>query len=140
MDLRADLQNFETILYNDTNEKYSFKNISDILLLPHNRVLINTGLKLELPENIEAQIRSRSGLSLKQGLVVANGVGTIDPDYRGYIKVILLNTSNASIRISHGDRIAQLVFNRVEKLFFETVSQLSETERNEGGFGHTGKN
>jgi dUTP pyrophosphatase len=111
----------------------------DIKLKPLERVLVPTGIFIELPENHEAQIRPRSGLAIKHGITVLNTPGTIDFDYLGQIKVILVNLSNEDFIVKHGDRIAQMVINKIEKarltpvLFFETV-----TERNEGGFGHTG--
>jgi dUTP pyrophosphatase len=103
------------------------------------RVLIPTGLFLALPENWEAQIRPRSGLAIKQGLTCLNTPGTIDADYRGELKVILINLSNETQVISDGDRIAQMVFQKVEKVILEKVETLASTERGAGGFGHTGK-
>jgi dUTP pyrophosphatase len=103
------------------------------------RVLIPTGLFLALPENWEAQIRPRSGLAIKQGLTCLNTPGTIDADYRGELKVILINLSNEEQVISDGDRIAQMVFQKVEKVILEKVETLDVTERGTGGFGHTGK-
>jgi dUTP pyrophosphatase len=103
------------------------------------RVLIPTGLFLALPENWEAQIRPRSGLAIKQGLTCLNTPGTIDADYRGELKVILINLSNESQLITDGDRIAQMVFQKVEKVILEKVESLEVTERGSGGFGHTGK-
>jgi dUTP pyrophosphatase len=103
------------------------------------RVLIPTGLFLALPENWEAQIRPRSGLAIKQGLTCLNTPGTIDADYRGELKVILINLSNEPQLITDGDRIAQMVFQKVEKVILEKVESLEVTERGSGGFGHTGK-
>jgi dUTP pyrophosphatase len=103
------------------------------------RVLIPTGLFLALPENWEAQIRPRSGLAIKQGLTCLNTPGTIDADYRGELKVILINLSNEPQLITDGDRIAQMVFQKVEKVILEKVENLEATERGAGGFGHTGK-
>ncbi|MFM6994332.1 MAG: dUTP diphosphatase [Sediminibacterium sp.] len=104
------------------------------------RVLVPTGLFFELPENLEAQVRPRSGLAIKQGITCLNTPGTIDADYRGEVKVILINLSNEVQTIQDGDRIAQVVFQQVEKVQFEKVETLNETERGAGGFGHTGKN
>lgn len=112
---------------------------SPITMAPMERVLIPTGLFLALPENWEAQIRPRSGLAIKQGLTCLNTPGTIDADYRGELKVILINLSNEAQVISDGDRIAQMVFQKVEKVILEKVEILEETERGAGGFGHTGK-
>lgn len=110
-----------------------------ITMAPMERVLIPTGLFLALPENWEAQIRPRSGLAIKQGLTCLNTPGTIDADYRGELKVILINLSNEPQLITDGDRIAQMVFQKVEKLILEKVGTLDATERGVGGFGHTGK-
>ena len=110
-----------------------------ITMAPMERVLIPTGLFLALPENWEAQIRPRSGLAIKQGLTCLNTPGTIDADYRGELKVILINLSNEPQLITDGDRIAQMVFQKVEKVILEKVESLDATERGAGGFGHTGK-
>jgi dUTP pyrophosphatase len=108
-------------------------------LKPMERVLIPTGLFMELPEGLEAQIRPRSGLAVKQGITCLNTPGTIDADYRGEIKVILINLSETVQTIQDGDRIAQMVIQRVEKISWQPSEQLNTTERNEGGFGSTGK-
>ena len=110
-----------------------------ITMAPMERFLIPTGLFLALPENWEAQIRPRSGLAIKQGLTCLNTPGTIDADYRGELKVILINLYNESQLITDGDRIAQMVFQKVEKVILEKVENLEATERGAGGFGHTGK-
>ncbi len=110
-----------------------------ICLAPLERGLIPTGLFIAIPQNAEVQIRPRSGLAIKQGLTCLNTPGTIDADYRGEIKVILINLSNESQTIQDGDRIAQMVFQQVEKANWELVVELEVTERGEGGFGHTGK-
>jgi dUTP pyrophosphatase len=112
---------------------------SPISMVPMERILIPTGLFLALPENWEAQIRPRSGLAIKQGLTCLNTPGTIDADYRGELKVILINLSNEVQIISDGDRIAQMVFQKVEKVILQKVEILEATERGAGGFGHTGK-
>ena len=112
---------------------------SPITMAPMDRVLIPTGLFLALPENWEAQIRPRSGLAIKQGLTCLNTPGTIDADYRGELKVILINLSNEPQLIADGDRIAQIVFQKVEKVILQKVEALDATERGVGGFGHTGK-
>lgn len=103
------------------------------------RVLMPTGLYIELPDGYEAQIRPRSGLAIKQGITCLNTPGTIDADYRGEIKIVLINLSKEEQVIQPGDRIAQLVIQKIEKGVWEQVEQLEITERNAGGFGHTGK-
>jgi dUTP pyrophosphatase len=121
MDLRAWLPNNEPII------------------LTHGKsVLIPTGLKIEIPYGYEAQIRPRSGLALKRNIGVLNSPGTIDPDYRGDVGIILFNSGMQAQIIEHGDRIAQMVINKVEIVETEVVTELSDTARGEGGFGHTG--
>jgi dUTP pyrophosphatase len=120
MDLRADLTD-------------------DVVMQPLSRALVPTGLFIELPAGTEAQIRPRSGLAFKQGITVLNSPGTIDADYRGEIKVLLVNLSDAPVTLSDGERIAQMVIARHESIAWQPVSQLEETERGAGGFGHTGK-
>ena len=110
-----------------------------VQLAPLERALIPTGLHIALPNNWEAQIRPRSGLAIKQGLTCLNTPGTIDADYRGEIKVILINLSNEIQVIQDGDRIAQIVFQQVEKMEWQLVENLETTQRGDGGFGHTGK-
>jgi dUTP pyrophosphatase len=104
------------------------------------RCLVKTGLFLELPAGVEAQVRPRSGLALKKGITVLNSPGTIDADYRGEVGVILINLSKDKFSINPGDRIAQLVFAKHEQADFQEVEVLSETDRGEGGFGSTGNN
>lgn len=114
-------------------------NIDDpITLHPMERRLIPTGLHIALPEGYEAQVRPRSGLALKHGLTVLNSPGTIDADYRGEISVVLINLSQQDFVINAGERIAQLVIARYEQAELVTVETLDETERGEGGYGHTG--
>ncbi len=120
MDLRADL-------------------IEPIELKPLERILVSTGLFIELPEGFEAQIRPRSGLAAKFGITVLNSPGTIDADYRGEIKVILVNLSNQIFVINDGERIAQMVIAKHESIDWEVVDKLNETKRGAGGFGHTGR-
>ena len=112
----------------------------EIELKPLERKLIPTGLFIELPIGYEAQVRPRSGLALKSGVTVLNSPGTIDADYRGEIGVILINLSNQTFTVQNGDRIAQLVISKHERITWTPVTGLSETERGSGGFGHTGKN
>lgn len=111
---------------------------SPILLKPLDRKLIPTGLHIALPEGYEAQVRPRSGLALKKGITVLNTPGTIDADYRGEVGVILVNLSHEDFVVQSGERIAQMVINKVEQAEFIQVEVLDETERGEGGFGHTG--
>lgn len=106
---------------------------------PLERLLVPTGLFIELPVGYEAQIRPRSGLAIKQGLTCLNTPGTIDADYRGEIKIILINLSRQEQVIHPGDRIAQMVIQKVENIEWVPVTELETTQRNAGGFGHTGK-
>lgn len=121
MDLRADLT-------------------SPVTLKSLERKLIPTGLFIELPEGYEAQVRPRSGLAIKQGITCLNSPGTIDSDYRGEIKIVLINLSGEEQIINPGDRIAQMVIEKIEKIRWQEVTVLTETVRNAGGFGSTGKN
>ena len=116
-------------------------NLSEpVTLAPMERRLISTGLFIALPEGYEAQIRPRSGLSLKHGITIPNSPGTIDADYRGEICIILINFSAEEFTIEDGERIAQMVIARHEQAEWQEVEVLDETERGAGGFGHTGKN
>ncbi|HTK21186.1 MAG TPA: dUTP diphosphatase [Mucilaginibacter sp.] len=119
MDLRADLE-------------------STVLLNPMERKLIPTGLHIELPEGHEAQIRPRSGLAYKHGISIVNSPGTVDADYRGEIKVLLINLSTEPFEINSGDRIAQMIVSKHEKVEWQQVEILNETTRGAGGYGHTG--
>lgn len=110
-----------------------------IRLAPLERVMVPTGLYVEIPEGYEIQVRPRSGLAAKYGISVANAPGTIDPDYRGEIKVILVNLSNEVFELKPGERIAQLVVAQFTRIEWESVEQLSDTERGAGGFGSTGR-
>ncbi|MFN5375798.1 MAG: dUTP diphosphatase [Chitinophagaceae bacterium] len=109
-----------------------------LTIAPLERMMVPTGIFLEIPHGYEAQVRPRSGLAIKQGLTCLNSPGTIDADYRGELKVILINLSAEHQVISHGDRIAQMVFQKIEIVELESTDQISETARNAGGFGHTG--
>jgi len=111
-----------------------------ITLGPLQRAMVPTGLFIELPEGYEAQIRPRSGLAAKYGISVTNSPGTIDADYRGEIKVLLVNLSADPFVINHGERIAQMVIARHEKVEWQEAESLEESERGEGGFGSTGRN
>ena len=110
----------------------------NVTLRPTERKLIPTGLYMELPDGYEAQIRPRSGLAFKNGITLPNSPATIDSDYRGEIKVALINLSNEDFVIKSGDRIAQMVIAKYEKVFWQNTNSLSETQRGQGGFGHTG--
>lgn len=120
MDLRADIEKNHT-------------------LHPLERMLVPTGLFIELPMNYEAQVRPRSGLAIKHGITCLNSPGTVDADYRGELKVVLINLSNEPQTIHPGDRIAQMVIQKVEKIILTQVNEINSTVRGEGGFGHTGK-
>lgn len=113
-----------------------------MIIKPMERVLIPTGIFLEIPNGFEGQVRARSGLSIKHGLTMVNGVGTVDSDYRGELKVPMINLGSEEFKVESGDRIAQIVFARYEAVNFESVSStedLEKTERGTGGFGHTGR-
>lgn len=120
MDLRANLQ-------------------QPVKLEPMQRALIPTGLFIELPLGFEAQVRPRSGLTIKHGITCLNSPGTIDSDYRGEIKIVLINLSNETFTIQHGERIAQMIIQPITKAEWQVVKILNESKRGEGGFGHTGK-
>jgi len=109
------------------------------MLKPLERALVPTGIFIEIPQGYEVQVRPRSGLAIKHGITCLNTPGTIDADYRGEIKVILINLSQEEQVIQHGDRIAQIVVQQVEQAVWKPVEELEATERNAGGFGHTGK-
>jgi dUTP pyrophosphatase len=114
-------------------------NLSEaILLKPMERKLIPSGLFIELPVGFEAQIRPRSGLALKHGISILNSPGTIDADYRGEIKILLINFSETDFEVNNGDRIAQMIISRHEQVSWEQVEMLSDTVRGAGGYGHTG--
>ena len=113
-------------------------NGGSLVLEPHKRALVPTGIRIALPEGFEAQVRPRSGLAAKAGITVLNSPGTVDADYRGEVKVILINHSDEPFVIRDGDRIAQMVIARHESAAFEVVSSLDDTQRGEGGFGSTG--
>lgn len=110
----------------------------DISIKPFQRIVVPTGLFIELQKGFEAQIRPRSGLALKHGITVLNSPGTIDADYRGEIKILLINLSDTDFSIKSGDRIAQMIIAKHEQVIWEDAEQLTETSRGEGGYGHTG--
>jgi dUTP pyrophosphatase len=111
---------------------------SELVLNPGERALVPTGIALAIPDGYEAQIRPRSGLALRHGITLVNSPGTIDPDYRGEICVIVINHGAEPFMIRNGDRIAQIIFTRFIRADLQEVSELDETSRNSGGFGHTG--
>ena len=111
---------------------------NDFILKSGERALVPTGLFFQIPKGYEAQVRARSGLAIRNGIGLVNGIGTGDTEYRGEIKVPLINWSNEDFTIHNGDRIAQVVINKYEYVEFEITDKLSYTERGEGGFGHTG--
>ncbi|HOF16474.1 MAG TPA: dUTP diphosphatase [Bacteroidales bacterium] len=131
------LPSYETIASAGMDVKAFLEN--PVVLAPFERKLIPTGLYIELPIGYEAQIRPRSGLAIKSGITVLNTPGTIDADYRGEVKVIIINMSNENFTIHNGDRIAQMIVSKHEQAEWEEVESLTDTERGEGGFGHTGK-
>ena len=112
--------------------------VKTLEIKPGGRCLIPTGLSVAIPEGYEIQCRMRSGLALKMGLALTNGVGTIDADYIGDIGIILMNTSNYPVRINEGDRLMQIVLAKTERIEWEPVDSLDDTERGDGGYGHTG--
>ena len=111
----------------------------DLLIPSGKRALVHTGLRLAIPEGFEVQIRPRSGLALKHGITVLNTPGTIDSDYRGEVGVILLNTGDGMFEVKKGDRIAQMILNKVEQINWTEVEELPDTNRSTGGFGSTGR-
>ncbi|EJF06354.1 deoxyuridine 5'-triphosphate nucleotidohydrolase Dut [Thiovulum sp. ES] len=119
---------------------FDFSSVENLVLKKGETALVKTGLSFEIPENLEIQVRPRSGLALKHGITVLNSPGTIDSDYRGEIQVILINHGKEDFQISVGDRIAQGVVARVEKVNLQITDEVSQTERGSGGFGSTGKN
>jgi len=133
---RHDLPHYETIASAGMDLRASLT--ESRILKPLERTIVGTGLFIELPIGIEAQVRPRSGLAAKKGITVLNAPGTIDADYRGEIGVILVNLSNEDFTINNGERIAQLVIAKHERAEWQDVQELSETERGEGGFGSTG--
>lgn len=110
----------------------------DLIIKPLERVVIPTGLYVKIPDGYEIQIRARSGLALKHGLSLPNGIGTIDSDYRGELGVIIINLSKEEYTVKSGDKIAQMVLSKYEKIQLEQVDVLDESKRGSGGYGHTG--
>jgi dUTP pyrophosphatase len=133
---KNDLPKYETLFSAGMDVRANL--IESICLNPLERKLIPTGIFLEIPAGFECQVRPRSGLAFKNGITVLNSPGTIDADYRGEVGVLLINLSTEPFVIENGERIAQLVFSKVEQIEFELVGTLSETDRGTGGFGSTG--
>jgi len=133
---KNDLPKYETLLSAGMDVRANLT--ESICLNPLERKLIPTGIFLEIPAGFECQVRPRSGLAFKNGITVLNSPGTIDADYRGEVGVILINLSTEPFVVENGERIAQLVFSKVEQIEFELVGALSETDRGTGGFGSTG--
>lgn len=116
-----------------------YANVHEVQIIPAGKIkLIPTGIKISMPQDFEAQVRSRSGLALKYGISLLNSPGTIDADYRGEIKLIMINLGENDFKISRGDRIAQMIINKIWRPDFKVVDTLEESERGIGGFGHTG--
>lgn len=118
---------------------YDVRATADVELAPGAIALVPTGLVMELPEGLECQVRPRSGLALKHGITLPNSPGTIDPDYRGELGIIVQNLGGETFRLARGERIAQLVFARFEAPAVEEVAEVAETARGRGGFGSTGR-
>jgi len=131
-----ELPNYETLASAGMDLRANI--LQAITLQPLERAIVKTGLFIELPIGFEAQVRPRSGLAAKNGITVLNAPGTIDADYRGEIGVILVNLSNTAFTIENGERIAQMIIAKHERAEWDLVTELSETERGEGGFGSTG--
>ena len=131
------LPNYETVASAGLDLRANIEEV--IHLEPLQRVLVPTGLFIELPVGYEAQIRPRSGLAFKYGITVLNSPGTIDADYRGEIKILLINLSNETFVINDGERIAQMIIAKHEQIEWNIVEKLSDTDRGAGGYGHTGK-
>ena len=131
------LPEYETVLSAGMDLRASIE--EPIILQPMQRVLVPTGLFIELPAGFEAQVRPRSGLALKHGITVLNSPGTIDADYRGEIKILLVNLSDKAFEIKNAERIAQMIVAKHERVEWELAEDLTQTKRGEGGFGHTGK-
>jgi dUTP pyrophosphatase len=137
LDLHANLM-LEPMLVENATFRKNGDALNSVILYPNGRALIKTGLQVEIPKGLEMQIRPRSGLALKAGITLINSPGTIDSDYRGDVGIIVHNTSVQPFEIKHGDRIAQAVLSPVIQIEWEE-DELSNTDRGEGGFGHTGK-
>ncbi|KIC37684.1 deoxyuridine 5'-triphosphate nucleotidohydrolase [Ruegeria sp. ANG-R] len=138
-DLSVPLPSYETAGAAGADVRANLPDGASIMLAPGHRALIPTGLRIEIPQGFEVQVRPRSGLALKHGITLPNTPGTIDSDYRGPLGVIVMNAGQDPFEITHGERIAQLVVAPVVQAVFESVTALSETDRGAGGFGSTGR-
>ena len=138
-DIDVALPSYETAGAAGADIRANLPDRGEIVLAPGARALIPTGLRLEIPEGYEVQIRPRSGLALKHGITLPNSPGTIDSDYRGPLGVILMNAGTEPFTVLHGERIAQIVVAPVVRAVFETVSTITDTARGTGGFGSTGR-
>ncbi|MFC4670084.1 dUTP diphosphatase [Seohaeicola nanhaiensis] len=138
-DIDVALPSYETAGAAGADIRANLPDRGEILLAPGARALIPTGLRLEIPEGYEVQIRPRSGLALKHGITLPNSPGTIDSDYRGPLGVILMNAGTEPFTVLHGERIAQIVVAPVVRAVFETVNTIADTARGTGGFGSTGR-
>ena len=138
-DVSVPLPSYETTEAAGADMRANLPDRGQLTLAPGARALVPTGLRMEIPEGFEVQIRPRSGLALKYGITLPNAPGTIDADYRGPVGVIMMNAGQEDFVITHGDRIAQMVVAPVLQASFEVVDQLGETARGEGGFGSTGR-
>jgi len=132
------IPSYSTLMSAGMDLRAYFEDFGSVVLKPGEHKLIKTGISIALPEGYEAQIRPRSGLAYKNGITVLNSPGTIDADYRGDVGVILVNHSQEDFKVQGGDRIAQMVIAKYERIEFIEVENLDDTERGEGGFGHTG--
>lgn len=139
IEYQADDESFVPKYQTQGSAGCDLKSAEDVTIPPGKRAVVSTGIKIELLPGFEAQIRPRSGLAANHGITVLNAPGTIDEDFRGLIKVILLNTGDEEFIIKKGDRIAQMVFSRVFRGIFQSKEKLRSTDRGEGGFGSTGK-
>ena len=133
------LPNYETLGAAGADVRANLPERGSLMLAPMARELVPTGLRLEIPDGFEVQVRARSGLALRHGIGLPHGIGTIDADYRGPLGVLLINLGTEPFEITHGDRIAQLVVAPVVQATFEPTDHLGETERGSGGFGSTGR-
>jgi dUTP pyrophosphatase len=130
------IPSYETVLSAGMDLRANIE--ESITLKPLERAIVKTGLFIALPAGLEAQVRPRSGLAAKKGITVLNSPGTVDADYRGEIKIALINLSKETFTIKNGDRVAQMVINKYEQIEFKLTDSLSETDRGAGGYGHTG--
>lgn len=138
MDVRVFAKNWQEIIQVNTDSRGVHGDAKGFFIPPHARVIVPTGIKVAIEPGYEMQVRSRSGLALKKGLIIVQGVGTVDADYRGKVGICLSNISQTEIYVEFDERIAQIVFNKVETAEWKVVKKLSSTERGAGGFGSSG--